>query len=132
MIELLLPYPVSANLYWRHARGKTYRSAAANDYRMHIVLAVRKAGLFSPLAGDLAITYTLHPLKPKDAAKRERMLGADWHSKVRCIDLGNCEKVASDALNGVAIIDDSQFRRITLIRDVPVDGGALHVRIERA
>jgi crossover junction endodeoxyribonuclease RusA len=132
VIEFLLPYPVSGNLYWRHFRGRTVRSKAADAYRGYVMVAVRKAGLFAPLEGNLSVTYTLHPVRPKDWAKREKQIGPDWADGVRCIDLGNCEKVASDCLNGVAIVDDSQFRRITLERGEPVEGGALRVRLEQA
>jgi crossover junction endodeoxyribonuclease RusA len=45
------------------------------------------------------------------------------------MDLGNCEKVLSDALNGIAWLDDKQLRRIVLERCEPDDRGA-RVEIE--
>jgi crossover junction endodeoxyribonuclease RusA len=46
-----------------------------------------------------------------------------WDDDVQCIDLGNCEKVLSDALNGIAWVDDRKHRRILLERMEP-DGEA--------
>ena len=129
MIELLLPYPLSGNRYWRHFKGRTVVSQEAKDYRAQVQLSARKAGLHSPLAGILAVTYTLHPVRAKDWEKRKA--ANTWMLDVRRIDLGNCEKVTSDALNGILWEDDKQLVRISLVLDTPVEGGALHVRIER-
>jgi crossover junction endodeoxyribonuclease RusA len=129
VIELLLPYPVSANRYWRHAAGRTYLSQEARDYKALAAIQARTAGIHIPLAGIIAVTYTLHPRKPKDWAKRES--AGTWKLDVQRMDLGNAEKVTSDALNGIMWEDDRQIVRILMVLDVPVENGALHVRVER-
>lgn len=129
MIDLWLPYPLSTNRYHRVFRGRAVRSREANDYRLSVAAAAHQAGLFSPLAGHLSVRYTLHPVQPKDWMRRAKREGEKWHAAVRCIDLGNCEKVASDCLQGIVIENDSQFVRIDLVRGMPVEGGALRVEI---
>lgn len=46
---------------------------------------------------------------------------------MHCIDLGNCEKVLSDAPNGVDWVDDKKHRRIVLER---MDPDAKDARVE--
>lgn len=73
----------------------------------------------------------LFPNRPQDWARRARRDPAGWDDTVQCIDLGNCEKVLSDALNGVVWADDKQLRRIVLERMEPDARGArLEVAIE--
>ena len=130
MIKLILPYPVSGNRYWRHYKGRPVRSKEANTYRQEVVAKAHQAGVRHPLGGLLAVEYTLHPVAPKDSARRAKK-DPNWDDGVRCIDLGNCEKVASDCLNGIVIEDDKQFRQIVLHRGAPVPGGALVVVISQ-
>jgi crossover junction endodeoxyribonuclease RusA len=47
----------------------------------------------------------LYPALPQDWAKRKRA-SLYWDDDVRCMDLGNCEKVLSDALQGIVYTDD--------------------------
>lgn len=134
MIRLTLPYPPSANRYWRHsARGgfaKVHLSAEAKAYREDVAWRARLAGM-QPIAGRVALTVRLFPHLPKDWQRRQRKDPETWDDTVQCIDLGNCEKVLSDALNGVAWRDDSQHRRIVLERMPPDERGA-RVEIEIA
>ena len=134
MIRLTLQYPPSANRYWRHsARGgfaKVHLSAEAKAYREDVAWRARLAGV-QPIEGRVALTVRLYPHRPKDWQKRQRKDPETWGDTVQCIDLGNCEKVLSDALNGVAWHDDSQHRRIVLERCDPDDGGArVEVEVE--
>ncbi|WP_258013257.1 RusA family crossover junction endodeoxyribonuclease [Stenotrophomonas maltophilia] len=73
--------------------------------------------------GD-ALAIRLYPNLPQDWAKRARKDPHTWDDTVQCIDLGNCEKVLSDALNGVAWVDDKKHRRILLERMEPDAKGA--------
>lgn len=134
MIRLTLQYPPSANRYWRvTARGgfaKTHLSAEAKAYREDVAWRARLAGV-KPLTGRVSLTVRLYPARPKDWQRRQRKNPATWDDDVRCIDLGNCEKVLSDALNGIAWEDDALHRRILLERMEPDDGPArLEVEIE--
>jgi crossover junction endodeoxyribonuclease RusA len=70
------------------------------------------------------VRIRLYPARPQDWAKRAQRNPDTWDDDVRCIDLGNAEKVLSDALNGIAWIDDKQLRRIELERCEPDEHGA--------
>jgi crossover junction endodeoxyribonuclease RusA len=129
MIELVLPYPISANRYWasrvikEKKTGKwmamTYVTPAAKEYRTAIRDIVKAAGIKQPLAGRYLLELQLFPDRPLDWRTRMRKFGEVWDDSVRCIDLGNAEKVLSDALQGVVIGDDSLARRMVLDRMEP-------------
>lgn len=126
--ELILPYPVSANRYWRHVmmRGHavTLLSREAKAYKAEIQQRAMLAGIRKPLDGRVSLSLELYPERPKDWAKRSQARPDDWDDTVRCMDLGNCEKVLSDALNGIAWNDDSQIREMTKRRMAPDECGA--------
>jgi crossover junction endodeoxyribonuclease RusA len=127
VINLVLPYPISANRYWRHAvvcnRAQVYLSAEAKAYKAEVLVIARNAGLRIPLDGRIAWKVRLFPQRPQDWAKRAQKAPDTWDDDVRCMDLGNCEKVLADALNGIAWLDDKQIRRTVLERMEP-DGEA--------
>lgn len=134
MIRLTVPYPPSANRYWRTTvigrRVQTYVSAEGKAYREDVAWRARVLGV-QPIAGRVALTVRLYPHRPQDWKRRQRKDPETWDDTVQCIDLGNCEKVLSDALNGVAWIDDKQHRRIVLERMEPDDQGArLEVEVD--
>lgn len=110
MIRLTLPFPPSANRYWRTTvRGSfvsTYVSAEAKDFKEQVGWVCKAAGIREPIAGRVRITVELYPARPQDWARRVKKLGAAWDDSVRCIDLDNANKVLLDALKGVAIVDD--------------------------
>lgn len=124
---LVLPYPVSANRYWSHGvikgRAVTFVTKEAKAYREQVGWIAKQAGLRIPLDGRIELTLRLYPQRPQDWAKRSQRDPDTWDDDVRCIDLGNAEKVLSDALNGIAWIDDKQLRRIVSERCEP-DGEA--------
>ena len=134
MISLVLPYPVSANKYWRsvtiRGRGNVMlRSKAANEYRDQVHALALTAGLREPILGLVGVTLVLHPREPVDAAKRIRKEGAHWHLNVKAMDVDNAIKVALDALAGIAYVDDEQIATLMIDRGMPVPGGALAVRV---
>ncbi|KGF22516.1 MULTISPECIES: RusA family crossover junction endodeoxyribonuclease [Oligella] len=122
-IELTLPYPVSANRYWRTAvvngRVRTYRSKDANDYR-HAAQWIAKEKRVKPHDGDYKIILRVHP----------RLTASKTASKV-CVDLDNALKVALDALEGVLYHNDNQVKKLSVSYGQPVIGGALTVIAER-
>jgi len=128
MIVLTLPYPISANRYWRHGvvagRAQTFVSKDAKDYRERVGWIAKANGVRSPLAGRLAVDLLLYPHRPLDYRTRMRKHGALWDDTVECIDLTNAEKVLMDALNGIAFEDDKQVRRYTAQRMEPDEKGA--------
>jgi crossover junction endodeoxyribonuclease RusA len=139
MIELTLPYPISANRYWASrvikakATGKwmalTYVTPEAKAYREQCAWAASRV-ISKPFSGRIQCEVQLYPNRPQDWGRRVRKFGALWDDTVQCIDLGNAEKVMSDALQGIVFADDCMYRRIVLDRMEPDEHGArLVVRI---
>ncbi len=128
-LTLVLPYPVSANVYWASRTvfpkggGKpfttTYVTEEAKAYREAVAWTAQQAGVRQLLTGRLALHLQLFPHRPLDYKKRMRELGDLWDEDVRCIDLGNAEKVLSDALQATVIDNDKGFWRIVLDRMEP-------------
>ncbi|USE79006.1 RusA family crossover junction endodeoxyribonuclease [Cupriavidus gilardii] len=128
-ITLTLPYPVSANRYWRTYMPRGFKapvttlSAEAKAYKQEVGWLARAAGVHAPIVGRVAVAYTLYPNRPQDWQKRMRRDGARWDDTVQCIDLDNAQKVLMDALKGIVFEDDRWVRRITAERAEP-DGEA--------
>jgi crossover junction endodeoxyribonuclease RusA len=127
-ITLTLPYPISANTYWRHTArhgfAQTLVSKEAKAYKAEVALVCRIAEIRTPISGRVAIGIKLYPHRPKDFLKRMRLLGDAWSDTVQCIDLDNANKVLLDALKGIAIDDDKWVRRITSERMEPDEHGS--------
>jgi len=131
-----LPYPISANRYWAtrvftpknggRPQVMTYVTPEARAYKQRVGWMVKAAGLRAPIVGRVAVHIALFPHRPLDWQTRQRKLGATWDDTVQCIDLGNAEKVLSDALKDVAFGDDKWLRDIHLVRMEP-DGGDARV-----
>lgn len=139
MITLTLPYPVSANRYWqtrvikpkgsKFHQAMTYVSAEAQAFKTLVHKLALAAGVRGPIAGRVAIAYTLHPHRPQDAHRREKRDPVNWEDTVQCMDLDNAQKVLLDSLKGVVIEDDKWVREISAKRGTPVEGGQLVVTI---
>lgn len=110
MIYLTLPYPVSSNRYWKAVTipGRTMMapSKEAKAYKAEVAKIARAAGLAEPMACRVEMWLRLYPARPQDWARRARLDPAGWDDDVRCIDLGNAEKVLGDALQGIVYVDD--------------------------
>ncbi len=115
---ILLPYPPSANRYWRTFRGRHVRSADAVQYRGEVMSRANIYGLHL-LVCPVRVRVTLHPkLTLKGAASRTR------------IDLDNCCKVVLDALQGVAYDNDKQIEDLHLLLGPAMSDGGLSVHVE--
>lgn len=127
-ITLSLPYPVSANVYWRTSvRGQfasTYVSGEAKKYKAQVLALARAAGVRTPIKGRVQLEIWLYPNRPMDWKKRQRDHGAAWDDTVRSIDLDNANKVLLDSLKDVVIEDDAWVRRIASQRMEPDEHGA--------
>lgn len=131
-IVLTLPYPVSANRYWRttvfmvgkQPRVNTYLSEEAKAFKEQIKWIAHAAGIRAPLKGRVELGYRLYPHRPLDYKTRMRKLGELWDDGVECIDLGNCEKIMSDALQDTVIGNDKLVRRLVGERMEPDEHGA--------
>jgi crossover junction endodeoxyribonuclease RusA len=114
-ITLVLPYPISANRYWRNRVAKgvslTYVSAEAKAFKREVQIIAMQCGIKSPFPGRVQIDLKLYPKRPLDYAKRARLDPATWDDTVQCLDLDNARKVLYDAFKGVLIIDDKFVRR---------------------
>lgn len=126
-ITLTLPYPISANLYWRtRVAGKiamTYVSNEAKAYKADVSKACKVAGIVAPIIGRVQIDVQLFPHRPLDWQKRQRVQGAMWDDSVQCIDLDNANKVLLDALKNLAIEDDKFVRVLRSERMEPDEQG---------
>lgn len=136
MILLTLPYPVSANRYWKAITipGRTMMapSKEAKAYKAEVQRIALAAGLAKPLTCRVELSLRLYPARPQDWARRQKRDPATWDDDVRCIDLGNAEKVLSDALQGIVYDDDKRIWRQFKERMEPDAGGARVVLAIRA
>ena len=87
-VTVTLPYPPSANRYWRQWQGRTLVSAEARAYKTTAYALALSQGM-RPIAGPVSVAVDVY--RP---AKRG--------------DLDNSMKVLLDALKGVAFEDDQQ------------------------
>ena len=118
MIILRLPYPVSANRLWRCVNGRMVLSAEGRAYKEKAhQLALEHFP--KPFTGPTSIRLILRPKMNRDGSED---LGG--------MDLGNCEKIVSDALNRAAWVDDKQHRHISKDYGAPVKGGSIVVMIQ--
>lgn len=117
MIRLVLPYPVSANRYWRSVvprnskRALVIRSDEAKSYTTQVAWLAKAAGCRTPTARPIDLRVTL---VPKNGV---------------VMDLDNCLKVTIDALKGIVYADDKQVRRILAEYADPDGRGAVIVEI---
>jgi crossover junction endodeoxyribonuclease RusA len=101
----------------------TYVTPEAKAFKAAVLQLARAAGVDDMIRGRVQLEILLYPHRPLDWQKRMRQLGAAWDDSVQCIDLGNAEKVLSDALKDVVMEDDKWIRRIVSERMEP-DGEA--------
>lgn len=112
MTKLILPFPPSANRYWRHDRGHIHRSDEANAY-INAVGWLCKERELAPVSGDVVLTIDIY--RP---AKRG--------------DLDNTLKVLIDALRGFAYVDDKQVAEIHAKRHEDKENPRAVVRVTNA
>ncbi len=91
-MKLTLPFPPSANRYWRHCRGRTFVSAEATQYRRAVADVLLRAKR-EPLAGDVRVVL-------------------DFYRPAKRGDLDNRIKILCDCLQGAAYENDSQIVEI--------------------
>jgi len=111
MNPLKLPYPPSANRYWRRAGNHIHKSTEARQYQAAAAMTARLAGI-PKLAGDVSVTLNVH--RP---ARRG--------------DLDNSIKVVLDAIKGIAFEDDKQVSEIHAYRhEAPKTDGWVTIQVE--
>lgn len=112
-MKLVLPYPPSANRYWRNVKGRMVKSKAARDYRDRVRAIAVAAGAIEPTADEVAVT--LHLYRPQASG-----------------DLDNFQKVCLDALQGHLYRNDSQVVEIHAYRHEGRGAGRVEVLVEPA
>lgn len=113
-LAMKLPYPVSANRYWRKVplggkkgnREIMVPSAEGVAYKDEVGWLAKQYGIYKPFDGRVRVDIELFPARPQDAAKRVRDDPLEWDNDVRRIDLDNARKVLYDAFTGVVFVDD--------------------------
>lgn len=126
---LTLPYPLSANRYWRsfvprgHKRAIVTLSKEAIEYKAEVARIVAETRLESTIKTRVRVDVRLYPKRPQDWKKRVLKNPEFWDDSVLCIDLDNSHKVLFDALKGSVIDDDWQIWKIDSERMEP-DGEA--------
>lgn len=130
MIEITLPYPVSANVYWTSfvlgKRIMTVQSAAAKKYKKECAKIIQAAGIREPILGRVHIDLELYPHRPADWLKRAQANPLNWDDEVRCIDIDNARKCLYDSLKNILLEDDKWVWSDTAKRMEP-DGGEARV-----
>lgn len=110
-ISLKLPWPPTANTYYRHVGAKVLLSRSGRDYREAVQALL--AGGFEPLAGRVRVTLSCHA---PDNRRR---------------DLDNLTKGLLDSLTHAKIWnDDSQIDDLRIIRMPAIKGGTVLVEVE--
>ena len=61
MIELILPWPPSNNVYYRNVKGKTYISEQGRDYAKAVADIVLVSKAAKHLEGRLSVSIEAHP-----------------------------------------------------------------------
>lgn len=136
-IQITLPYPLSANRYWRTYMPKGFKapvttvSPEAKAYKTQIEWLCKAAGIREPIIGRVHVDIKLYPKRPQDYAKRMRQDPGGWDDTVQCLDLDNVNKVLFDALKGIAIEDDRWVRRLTSERMEPDGEARVIIRISK-
>ena len=95
-MRITLPFPPSANRYWRSCRGRVFVSSEAKDYRKTVAALCAQLGI-RPLDGNLCFVAVL--FRPQKRG-----------------DLDNRLKILLDCLQGNAFENDSQITEIHLTR----------------
>lgn len=114
MIILDLPFPVSTNVYYRHARGRTYIGAPGRKYRLKVQDYAATHKLKAP-AGRLAVSVQLYP--PTRAKRDVDNFGG---------------KSLLDALTFSGVIEDDCLVDLLIIERMPVvKGGKVRVFISK-
>jgi crossover junction endodeoxyribonuclease RusA len=135
-ITVTLPYPPSANRYWRtrvvfpkmekmaavykdggvkallellqkESFVNTYPSSEAKAFKEAVAWLLKSAGVRSVIAARrFRVDIVLWPHRPQDWKTRMRKDPLYWADTVQRLDLDNTRKAVNDALNEVAIPDD--------------------------
>lgn len=111
-MTVTLPYPPSANLYWKHWRGRVVLSREGRDYKV-VAKSLARSQQMRPTDGPVSVVLV---------AYRPRRRG----------DIDNMIPLALDALRGVAYADDDQIVELHAFRRDDKTRPRLEVQVESA
>jgi len=107
---ITLPWPPSANRYYRTVNGRPILSKVAREYRAEVVTLV---GTVTAISGRISVTIEAYP---PDQRKR---------------DLDNLLKQTLDALQHAGVyLDDSQIDQILIKRGMVRPNGSMRIEID--
>lgn len=109
----VLPYPPSANAYWRTVKNRTYVTHEARRYKSDVSKLARAASAGPQHSGPVRVALSVY---------RPRRIG----------DLDNTLKVLLDSLKGVAFEDDSQVVELHATRADDAANPRVVVTVEAA
>lgn len=118
MIHIELPLPPTNNLYYRHARGYTYLSPKAKDFKEVVRQKFMELGLVCPDTEQHRITIMVHSRMNKDGTECKRRADIDAYIKATL-----------DSLQGIIYEDDKQVYSLSVQFASPVLNGALELFI---
>lgn len=95
--SIVLPYPPSANRYWRKFNNRMVLSADAKNFKSCVQKIFKENSYFSYAENLIELDIKLY---------RPKKIG----------DLDNYLKVTIDSLNGLFFDDDKQIKRLTAER----------------
>lgn len=110
-VTLDMPYPCSTNNCYMTIGRRRVLTPAARAYH-NAAGWIAQPHFAKPLTGPVAVSIEY------------------WPKRGKGLDLGNCEKVCLDSLKGIAWVDDSQIRRLELVKHEAVPNGKFLVTIE--
>ena len=91
-MKIIVPYPPSANRYWRVYRGIVCHGQDAKDFKRDVAV-IGTVSRLRPFPGTVELQIRVY--RPRKAG-----------------DLDNQLKVLIDALKGIAYVDDKQVKKI--------------------
>lgn len=109
-MRLTLPFPPSANRYWRKFQNRMVPSAEATAYKEQVGWLCAAAGI-QPFTGNVCVSL-------------------DFHRPAKRGDLDNLLKVVFDSLNGWAYVDDKQIVEIHAMRHEGKDDPRVEISIQ--
>lgn len=109
MNELLLPYPVSVNNYWRKYNNIMVISKKGIEYKKYVKFMYCK---IKPVNDDIKLEITILPKLTKEGIA----------SKI-LIDIDNGFKCILDSLIGIVYYDDKQVKELHIKYGKAIKGG---------
>lgn len=138
-ITMKLPYPLSANRYWRklplHGKAGNREvmmvSEEGKAYKNDIGWRLKSYGITGPIQGRVKLDVQLFPKRPQDWAKRAAANPMGWDDEVARIDADNVPKVLFDAMKEIAFNDDFWVFKFSVEVMEPIGDAHVLVHLDR-